>query len=148
MARTEEQNEQMREVRKEKIRIEALRQFSKKGLYATRIQYIAEGAGMSQGLLYHYYPSKEAIYLDMISDALAKTNQAAISVRDMKTTAREKILFSLQELFKTIGQSDRFRQTCRLIAQATNSAELPEDVQDWIIKQREIPYRIIAEVFR
>jgi AcrR family transcriptional regulator len=148
MARTEEQNEQMREVRKEKIRIEALRQFSKKGLYATRIQDIAEGAGMSQGLLYHYYPSKEAIYLDMISDALAKTNQAALSVRDMKTSAREKILFSLQELFKTIGQSDRFRQTCRLIAQATNSSELPEDVQEWIIKQREIPYRIMAEVFR
>ena len=103
---------------------------------------------MSQGLLYHYYPSKEAIYLDMISDALAKTNEAALYVRDMKTSAREKILFSLQELFKTIEQNDRFRQTCRLIAQATNSSELPEDVQDWIIKQRENPYRIMAEVFR
>ncbi len=148
MARTEEQNEQMREARKEKILIEALRQFSRKGLYATRIQDIAEGAGLSQGLLYHYYPSKEAIYLDMISDALAKTNQAAVSVRDMETSAREKILFSLQELFKTIEQNDRFRQTCRLIAQATNSAELPEDVQEWILKQREIPYRIMSEVFR
>ena len=148
MARTDEQNEQMREARKDKIRTEALRQFSRKGLFATRIQDIAEGAGMSQGLLYHYYPSKEAIYLDMISDALAKTNEAALYVRDMKTSAREKILFSLQELFKTIEQNDRFRQTCRLIAQATNSSELPEDVQDWIIKQRENPYRIMAEVFR
>jgi AcrR family transcriptional regulator len=148
MARTEEQNEQIREARKEKIRVEALQQFSKKGLCATRIQDIAEGAGMSQGLLYHYYPSKEAIYLDMINEALEKTNQAAAYVRDMDATVKEKILFSLQELFKTIEQSDRFRQTCRLIAQATNSAELPEDAQDAIIKKREIPYRIMAEVFR
>jgi len=148
MARTEEQNEQIRDARKEKIRIEALHQFSKKGLCATRIQDIAQGAGMSQGLLYHYYPSKDAIYLDMINDALEKTNQAAISVRDMEVSAKEKILFSLQELFKTIEQSDRFRQTCRLIAQATNSAELPEDAQDLIIKKREVPYRIMAEVFQ
>lgn len=148
MARSEEQNEQIREARKDKIRIEALRQFSTKGLYATRIQDIAEGVGMSQGLLYHYYPSKEAIYLDMINDALDKTNQAAAYVRDMDATAKEKILFSLRELFKTIEQSDRFRQTCRLIAQATNSAELPEDTQVAIIKKRELPYRIMAEVFR
>jgi AcrR family transcriptional regulator len=148
MARTEEQNEQIRETRREKIRMEALHQFSKKGLCATRIQDIAEGAGMSQGLLYHYYPSKEAIYFDMINDALEKTNQAAADVLDMDATAKEKILFSLRELFKTIEESDRFRQTCRLIAQATNSAELPEDAQDAIIKKREIPYRIMAEVFR
>lgn len=148
MARTDEQNEQIREARREKIRIEALQQFSKKGLCATRIQDIAEGAGMSQGLLYHYYPSKEAIYLDMIDDALEKTNRAAAYVRDMDATAEEKILYSLRELFKTIEQNDRFRQTCRLIAQATNSAELPEDAQDSIIKKREIPYRIVAEVFR
>jgi AcrR family transcriptional regulator len=148
MARTEEQNEQIRETRKEKIRIAALQQFSLKGLCATRIQDIAEGAGMSQGLLYHYYPSKEAIYLDMINDALDKTNQAAVYVRDMEATAKEKILFSLRELFKTIEESDRFRQTCRLIAQAANTAELPGDAQDAIIKKRGIPYRIMAEVFR
>jgi AcrR family transcriptional regulator len=103
---------------------------------------------MSQGLLYHYYPSKEAIYLDMIDDALEKTNRAAAFVRDMDATAEEKILYSLRELFKTIEQNDRFRQTCRLIAQATNSAELPEDAQDSIIKKREFPYRIMSEVFR
>jgi TetR/AcrR family transcriptional regulator len=148
MARTEEQNEQIRETRKEKIRLEALRQFSGKGLCATRIQDIAEGAGMSQGLLYHYYPSKEAIYLDMINDALEKTNQTVSFVRDMDASAWEKILFSLQELFKTIEQSDRFRQTSRLIAQATNSAELPEDVQDWIIRARKIPSQIMAEIFQ
>ncbi len=147
MARTEGQNEQIREVRKEKIRLEALRQFSMKGLCATRIQDIAAGVGMSQGLLYHYYSSKEAIYIDMIDDALEKTNQAVIAIRDMNASANEKILFSLQKLFQTIEQNDRFRQTCRLIAQATNSAELPEDVQDSILQKRKIPYRIMAEIF-
>lgn len=148
MARTEKQNEQIKELRKEKIRMEALRQFSQKGLSATRIQDIAEGSGMSQGLLYHYYPSKEAIYIDLIHDALDKTNEAAISVRDSDQSAEEKILFSLRELFKTIEQSDRFRQTCRLIAQATNASELSEEVQEQILKKRELPYQIMSEIFR
>ncbi len=148
MARTDEQNEQMREVRKEKIRLEALHQFSQKGLCATRIQDIAKGAGMSQGLLYHYYSSKEAIYLDLIHDALDKTNQAAISVRDMTASARDKILLSLQELFRTIETSDHFRQTCSLIAQATSAAELPVDARESILDKQELPYRIMAEIFR
>jgi AcrR family transcriptional regulator len=148
MARTEEQNEQIREARKERIRLEALRQFSEKGLCATRIQDIAAGAGMSQGLLYHYYNSKEAIYLDMINDALDKTNQAALSIRDMETSARDKILFSLRELFQTIKTSDRFRQTCRLIAQASNAAELSGDIRESILRKRDLPYRIMADIFR
>lgn len=148
MARTEEQNDQMREARKEKIRHEALTQFAMKGLFATRIQDIAQGAGMAQGLLYHYYPSKEAIYLDLIHDALDKMNGASRYVQEMDCSAQEKILFALRELFKTIHTSDRFRQTCRLIAQATNSMEIPADAYARLQEKRELPYQLMAEVMR
>jgi AcrR family transcriptional regulator len=148
MARTEQQNEQMREARKEKIRVEALNQFATKGLFATRIQDIAKGAGMAQGLLYHYYPSKEAIYVDLIHDALDKLNQATAYVQGMDTSAKEKILFAVRELFNTIQSSDRFRQTCRLIAQATNSTEISDEAQILLQKKRDVPYRMIAEVMR
>ena len=146
MARTEEQNDQMRESRKEKIRHEALNQFSSKGLFATRIQDIAKGAGMAQGLLYHYYPSKEAIYLDLIHDALDRMNGAAQVVLTMDSSAKEKILLALRELFKTIHTSDRFRQTCRLIAQATNSMEIPADAYARLQEKREVPYQVMEEV--
>lgn len=148
MARTEEQNDQMREARKEKIRHEALNQFAMKGLSATRIQDIAKGAGMAQGLLYHYYPSKEAIYMDLIEDALDKLNGASMYVREMAGAAEEKIHFALRELFKTIHTSERFRQTCRLIAQATNAMEIPADAYARLQAKRDVPYQMIAEVMR
>lgn len=148
MARTEQQNEQMREARKEKIRQEALAQFSARGLFATSIQQIAKSAGMAQGLLYHYYPSKEAIYLDLVHESLDKLNQATLHVQGLEMPVREKILFSLRELFNTILSSDRFRQTCRLLAQATNSTEISDDANRLMQEKRNVPYQIMAEIMR
>ncbi len=148
MARTAEQNEHMKEVRKEKIRAEALRQFAEKGLFATRIQDIATSAEMSQGLLYHYYPSKDAIFADLINDALDKTNKAAAGVREMELSAKEKILLSLRELFKTIETSPRFRETCRFIAQAVNSTAIPSEAKVLLEEKRDLPYQIMAEIMK
>lgn len=146
MARNQKQNDKMREERKEQIRAEALKQFAKQGLFATRIADIALGVGMAQGLLYHYYPSKDAIFVDLINDALDKLNKASLELRDMPGSAREKIIFALRKLLKTIETSERFSDTCRLIAQATNSTAIPEDAQRLIEEKRDIPHQAIAAV--
>lgn len=148
MPRNEQQNEQAREARREQIRKEALRQFSLQGLGTTRIQDIARAAGMAQGLLYHYYPSKEAIYLDLVREALDMTIIAAKSVRDMQTTAREKIEFSLRELISTIASSERFTQTCSLNAQIPADLSLTEEEQAEIREKKQAPYTIVADIMR
>ncbi|WP_373483356.1 TetR/AcrR family transcriptional regulator [Acetobacterium sp.] len=146
MARSKEQNERMRESRKEKIRNAALLQFVKQGLFATRIQDIATEAGIAQGLLYHYYPSKEEIFVDLINDALNKTIEASYSVRDMETGPGEKIRFALQRLVETIEHSQTFLDTCRLITQASNSTAIPQQAQDLIQEKRNIPYQVIEKI--
>ena len=146
MARSQEQNERMRESRKEKIRNAALLQFVKQGLFATRIQDIAAEAGIAQGLLYHYYASKEEIFVDLINDALDKTIDAAYSVRDMETGPGEKIRFALERLVDTIENSQTFLDTCRLITQATNSTAIPMEAQDLIQEKRNIPYLVIEKI--
>jgi len=148
MARSERQNEKMREAARELIRAQALRQFSEKGLFAARIQDIAKGAGIAQGLLYHYYPSKDAIYVDLIGDALDRTNEAALAVRDMPATAKEKLRYALRELCSTIERSERFTQTCRLIAHAANTSAIPEQAQRLIEQKRDLPYRAVADIMR
>lgn len=146
MARSKEQNERMRETRKEKIRNAALLQFVKQGLSATRIQDIATEAGIAQGLLYHYYPSKEEIFVDLINDALDKTIEASYLVRDMETRPGEKIRFALEKLVETIETSQTFLDTCRLITQATNSTAIPRQAQDFIQQKRNIPYQVIEKI--
>nr|WP_320026909.1 TetR/AcrR family transcriptional regulator [uncultured Acetobacterium sp.] len=146
MARTKEQNEKIRETRKEIIRNAALSQFVKQGLFATRIQDIAAEADIAQGLLYHYYASKDEIFVDLINDALDKTIEASYSVRDMNTDPGEKIRFALERLVETIENSQTFLDTCRLITQATNSTAIPQEAQDLIQKKRSIPYLVIEEI--
>ena len=147
MARSKEQNEKMREQRKQQIWAEALKQFSTQGLFATRIADIAKGAGIAQGLLYHYYQSKDAIYIDLIDDALDRTIEASVSVRNMDTTAKAKILYSLEHLIHTIESSERFAQTSRLISEASNSSAIPAEAQELMRQKRDIPYKIMAEIF-
>ncbi|MEO1816673.1 MAG: TetR/AcrR family transcriptional regulator [Acetobacterium sp.] len=146
MARSKEQNERMRESRKEKIRNAALQQFVKQGLFATRIQDIAAEAGIAQGLLYHYYSSKDEIFVDLINDALDKTIAASYSVRDMATSPGEKIRYALEKLIETIEHSQTFLDTCRLITQATNSTAIPVEAQDLIREKRSTPYQVIEQI--
>ena len=147
MPRNQQQNEQAREARKEQILIEALRQFAAKGLAATRIQDIAENVGMAQGLLYHYYPSKEAIYIDLVKDALDKTIEASKGLQAMDAPVKEKLSFALRELLHTIEQSERFAQTCCLIAQMADIVTSGEE-KALIEEKRNAPYRIVADIIR
>lgn len=148
MARTEQQNQQMRDVRKDMIRIEALKQFAAKGFAGTRIKDIAQAAGMAQGLMYHYYQSKDAIFSDIIEDALDKLNEVSIHVKNMDTSAKDKILFAIRELYKEIETNERFKQTCCLVAQAENTTVIPEDAKILIGEKRDLPYKITAEVMK
>jgi len=148
VARTAAQNKRIRDAKRELILTTALNQFSLKGYYSTRIQDIAEAADISQGLMYYYYPSKEAVYIDLVSDSVEKINETARYVREMNKSFGEKIMYALRVLFKTIETSYRFRQTCRMIAQATYQADISAEAQAQLDKKRDIAYRIMAEIFR
>ena len=57
--RTKDQFEEIRQKSRENIEKIALELFAIKGYHATSISQIAEKAGISKGLLYNYYKSKE-----------------------------------------------------------------------------------------
>jgi len=59
--RTKEQFEEIRSKSREKIEKIALELFALNGYHATSISQIAEKAGISKGLLYNYYESKEQL---------------------------------------------------------------------------------------
>lgn len=148
MARTAEQNKRIRDAKRELILTQALDLFSSKGYYSARIQDIAQSAGIAQGLLYYYYPSKEAIYIDLVDDALERVNETARFVRDMDKPYGYRIMYALKVLFKTIETSDRFRQTCRMIAQSAYQADISPEAESQLDKKRDVSYRIMAEIFR
>jgi len=64
--RTPEQFEEMREERKSHIMDVALEHFAKEGYHKTTISHIARHAGMSKGLMYNYFTSKESLLFEII----------------------------------------------------------------------------------
>lgn len=63
-----------RELQREKRRIEileaALILFVEKGYDATKTSEIAKAVKMSDGLMFHYFPTKESLYLELVTLAL------------------------------------------------------------------------------
>lgn len=64
--RTAEQFEEMREERKALIMDVALEHFAKEGYHKTTINHIARHAGMSKGLMYNYFISKESLLFEIV----------------------------------------------------------------------------------
>jgi AcrR family transcriptional regulator len=66
--RTEEQNEQLRGQRRVQLLDAAQRVFSRKGFHAANVADVAAEAGVSQGTVYHYFDSKEALLLAVFTE--------------------------------------------------------------------------------
>jgi AcrR family transcriptional regulator len=66
MPRTPEQYEKIREDKRKQIMEVALRLFAMEGYHATPISRIAAEAGISKGLMYNYFESKEALMFNIL----------------------------------------------------------------------------------
>ena len=58
--------QEQRERRREEILRAAMHLFVRKGYAGTKVGDIAEAVGMSTGLMFHYFESKEALYEELI----------------------------------------------------------------------------------
>ncbi len=148
MPRNKETNEQMREKRIEQILLNSLRLFSKRGLKATKISDIARETGMSQGLIYHYYRSKEEIYIEIIRDAFRRLNVAVTILKNSTISPLEKIKKAVEGLLNNLETSEDSARYHYLIAQASVSDAIPEEAKEIIKKNREFPYKVMAEIIR
>lgn len=66
--RTAEQFEKIRKAKSEQILMAALELFATHGYHGTSISAIAKHAGISKGLLYNYFESKESILIHLCED--------------------------------------------------------------------------------
>ncbi|MBQ7989898.1 MAG: TetR/AcrR family transcriptional regulator [Oscillospiraceae bacterium] len=58
---------EQKEMRQKQIMLKALELFVSKGFSETKISDIADALGISVGLLFHYYESKEALYKSLVA---------------------------------------------------------------------------------
>lgn len=146
MPRNSERNQRLKEERRQQIMSNALKLFTQKGLAATKISDIAFASGISQGLMYHYYQSKEEVYTELIQIAFGKMKEACRWLVAQPISSKEKIKLAIEELLKAIEKNEDAARYHLLIAQATVSETTPSETKDIIKRENTFPYEAIAVI--
>jgi AcrR family transcriptional regulator len=105
--RTEKQFEEIRETRKKEILETALELFANEGFYATSISKIAANAGISKGLLYNYFESKEDLIKTIVFNGLDSLTRFVDPNKDGFLTKNE-LKYFLEEMFKALKTEPHF----------------------------------------
>jgi AcrR family transcriptional regulator len=74
--RSPELNERLRTASRARIVEHALRLFARHGYERTSVKMIAKAAGVSQGLLYNYFESKDALLRALFEESMADVRQS------------------------------------------------------------------------
>jgi len=92
---------------KQKIFDSALNLFESQGYFATTVEQITEAAGVSKGLVYNYFSSKEALLVGLIQDATARMTAVAKPLsRDIP--ASEALAAFVDEYFGFLAKERQF----------------------------------------
>jgi AcrR family transcriptional regulator len=105
--RSHEQNEAIRSKTRETLLKHALEQFAAHGYDGTSIKRIAEAAGVAQGLLYSYFPSKEALLKAMFEQSMADV-QATFASAQAEADPQARIAALLTACARTMRQNLNF----------------------------------------
>lgn len=147
MPRNKEANQKIKDERREKILSSALSLFITKGLAATKISDIAERTGMSQGLVYHYFKSKEEIFIFLIDSAMQKMNEAALNLEKLPVSAKEKIVLAIDGLFKGFETNAHTSSYYFLITQTALTEANPQEAREIIRNQNDVKYNVMTRIF-
>lgn len=104
MPKTKEQTEQIRAESREKIISTARRLFAGKGYDGCNVSDIAREAGMSQGNIYWYFPSKQEIYMAVLGEGFAGLGAVMADAAVGKGSALEKLDAFLGNFFKLVKE--------------------------------------------
>lgn len=121
--------EKQKEKRREDILIAALDLFIRKGYSATKISDIAERVGMSTGLMFHYFKSKENLYEELVKHGISGP------MKTMAPTKKEPLEFfedTAKQIFQFIKTEPFFAKMFVLMKQAFYNEAAPQSVKDML----------------
>jgi AcrR family transcriptional regulator len=123
-----------RETQRANILEGAKRVFARKGHAATMAD-VAVAAGVSQGLAYRYFASKEEIYRALVDQALEHADlMAAQPLHEYSATPGERLTRLITRLVEYRRDHLEFFQ---LLDQVLNSSGTPDDIVELIRQRRE-----------
>lgn len=143
--RGKEQNEQTRKETFEKITKGALKVFSKYGFYGTTIKKITEASGLSYGLVYYYFPSKEQVFIYLVEEALRQSQEVFERALGNEGTAWEKLESLAETLLHESFSGDSSLYFYIMLQALSQGDEFPE-LQSKIAEYSQRLYEMMSPI--
>ena len=115
---------EQKEMRQKQIMFKALELFVTKGYTETKISDIAEALGISAGLLFHYYESKEKLYEELVKLGI---ENARLTEKIAFESPLEYFVKSAEGIFAAADSKPWVCQMFVLMSQARRQG-VPEDI--------------------
>jgi AcrR family transcriptional regulator len=131
LPRTEQVNRRIREETTEKILAAAREVFAREGM-AAKMADVASQAGVSPGLAYHYFPSKEAIFLALVRQLTRPADELLAIVQRIPGTPRDRLKRIVTAMLERRRKDPDFYQ---FFYQAVASDSLPADLREQVKEQ-------------
>jgi AcrR family transcriptional regulator len=161
--RTSKQYEEIREEKIALIMDTALEHFANEGYFSTTINHIARHAGISKGLLYNYFESKEALlkaiihksiaevlnYFDIDRDGYLSEEEFEFFIRKINVMLKEKrsfwrLLFQLlmqndvrEQFLKSFAGTDSREQSGTIPGLDLPASQIMNMIKDYFIRRKE-----------
>ena len=129
MPRTEEANQSIRDERREQILVAATEVFAGKGYAGTRIDDIAVSAGVSKGLLYHYFASKEKVFVSIVERDLQGSIHLFQAALERSDTPWEKLHWLTSQIISGLASSP---YAFMVVLQSYTSDAVPQEIRDFV----------------
>ncbi len=132
--RSKRANQEILDKRREQILSAALKVFARRGFAATKISDIASSAGLSHGLVYHYFKTKDEIFTELVKRALGILGIPEY-VSQLDISPLEKLRNIVEMIISAAYQGDGLYYW-HIVNQAYISEAIPDDVKELISKKR------------
>src|ERR1022692_386837 len=126
MPRTETANQKVRAEAREKILDAARKVFARKGIAATMSE-VATEAGISQGLAYRYFPSKEAILTTLLRQMAESGGGFSARFKETSGSPRERLTYLVSSVLESRREQPEFYQ---LVYQVLSDDKVPNDLRE------------------
>lgn len=144
MARYSKENSiELHKARTTEIITAAMRIFSEHGIEKSTMSKIAKEIGISKGLMYHYFTSKDEILDACVKWAVENSEQLMNEVSDLTGTSIEKIVY-----FTKVSLSQDNQIAFRVIQRAIQSKHLKEDTKKIYEKSGSIYIDCLLPIFK
>ena len=142
MPRTEEANQRIREGQRARILEGALQAFARKGMAAT-MSDVAEAAGVSQGLAYRYFTSKEALFHELLEQSTQSRLAILQSIQEMPGTAANRLEVLISNSLTNLHEHP---ESYQLSAQMNEDETVPQKLRDLLHKQTQVYQDVIRKL--